>query len=81
MHASPIVYTELLLKAKSDCEQWDIKISDAPLIEVLLRGLAKHNHYRNLADIINGWRVNNDNIPVTILRIQQYFRSISSQNG
>ena len=26
LYASPIVYTELLLKAKSDCEQWNIKI-------------------------------------------------------
>ena len=41
MYASPIVYTELLLKAKSDCKKWNIKISDATLIQVLLRGLSK----------------------------------------
>ena len=77
-YATPIIYTELLLNAKSDCEQWNIKISEATLIQVLLHGLSKNNHYHNLADIINGWRVNNDNILVTILHI---LRSILSQNG
>ena len=48
---------------------------------ILLRGLSKNNHYHNLADIINGWRVHDDNIPVIILCIQKYFRSMSSQNG
>jgi hypothetical protein len=55
--------------------------SEATLIQVLLRGLSKNNHYHKLADIINGWRVHDDNIPVNILRIQKYFRSILSQNG
>ena len=75
-----IVFIETLVVAKNDCEQWGNIIPERTLIQVLLKGLIKRHEYRHLADIINSWQVNLLT-PVSLVRIQEYLRSYSSQNA